>query len=185
MDHRPRPPSFGPKTPVICSSMAKLKLWSQPSLLCLPLLRHQVKARVSPSKLLATLPPTPPACGIRHFERRGCMWAVASLKRLVKPLSLLVSSALACAGPLGAWMRFCLCVLLFSTRPTMLSGRTNLVWLLNHPQLIHTHNCGPKSSTQFSGKIGFSSMNYLVFTLKLRRYVSTRQRGVPALRYEK
>src|SRR2546429_720921 len=139
MEHRLRPPRFGPKTPVICSSTAKLKLWSPPSLLCLPLPHHQVKARVSPSKLLATLLPMPPACVIRRFEHRGCMWAVASLKRLVKPLWLLVSSALACAGPLLAWMRFCLCVLLFSTRPTTLSGRTNLVWLLNHPQLIHTH----------------------------------------------
>src|SRR5260370_3801907 len=52
-------------------------------------------------------------------------------------------------------------------------------------RLSSRHNCGPKSSTQFSGKIGFLSMNSLVFTLKLRRYVSTRQRDVPALRYEK
>ncbi len=36
-------------------------------------------------------------------------------------------------------MRFCLCALLFSTRLMTLSGRHNLVWLLNHPQLIHTH----------------------------------------------
>src|SRR5258707_8967110 len=139
MDHRLRPPSFGPKRPVICSSTARLKHWSPLSLLCLPLPHRQVRARVSPSKLLATLPLMTPACVIRRFVHRGCMWAVASLKRLVKPLSLLVSSALACAGLLKAWMRFCLCVLLFSTRPTTLSGRTNLVWLLNHPQLIHTH----------------------------------------------
>src|SRR5437588_243527 len=140
MDHRPRPLRFGPKTPVICSSMATLKHWSRLSLLCLPLPRHQVRARVSLSKLLATLPPMPPACVTQHFEHRGCMWAAASLKRLVKPLWLLVSSALACVGLLMDWMLFCLCVLPFSTRPTTLSGRTNLVWLLNYPQLIHTHS---------------------------------------------
>ena len=50
---------------------------------------------VFPSKLLATLPPMLSGCVIRRFEHRGCMSAVASLKRLVKPLLLLVSSALA------------------------------------------------------------------------------------------
>ena len=47
--------------------------------------------------------------------------------------------ALACAGLLVVWMLFCLCALPFSTAPTTTSGRANLVWLLSHPQLIHTH----------------------------------------------
>jgi hypothetical protein len=52
-------------------------------------------------------------------------------------------------------------------------------------RLSSRHDCGPKSSTQFSGKSGFSSTKDLVLTLKLHRYVSPRQRDVPALRYWK
>ncbi len=86
-----------------------------------------------------TLPLMPSGGGIRRFEHRGCMWAVASLKRLVKLWWRLASSARVCAGLLAAWMLFCLCARAFSTAPTTTSGRANLVWLLRHPQLISTH----------------------------------------------
>src|SRR5437588_12893765 len=119
--------------------MAELRNWSPLSLPCPPLLLSLGRAAVYPRKLVTTLPPMPSACGILLFGRKGCMSAMASLKPLVKAWWLLVSSALACVGPLMAWMLFCLCGLAFSTRPTTIFGKANCVLLLNHPQLIHTH----------------------------------------------
>src|SRR5512135_2101507 len=139
MGHRPRPQSFGPKGPAICLCTATLKNWSRPSLLCPPLPQILERVAVYRRKPSTTLPLMPSGCVIRRFEHRGCMWAGGSLKRLVKPLWLLASSARVCAGLLAAWMLFCLCALAFSTAPTTTSGRANLVWLLRHPQLISTH----------------------------------------------
>src|SRR5579859_286303 len=142
MDRRLRPLRFGPKTPAICLYTATLKNSPQPSLLCPPLPLRLGKAAVCLRKLLTTLLPTLSACVIRLFAHKGCMWAVASLKPLVRRLWLLASSALVCVGPLAAWMRFCLCALPFSTAPMTLSGRANLVSSLDLPQLIHTHHTG-------------------------------------------
>src|SRR2546421_2884331 len=139
MDRRQKPQPFGPNKHAICLCMATLKNCSPPSLPCPLLLPSLGRAAVCLKKLVTTLPPTPSGCVILLFEHRGCISAVGSLKRLVRRLWLLASSAPACAGPLMAWMLFCLCALPFSTRPTTISGRANRVLLLNHPQLIHTH----------------------------------------------
>jgi len=82
-------------------------------------------------KLLATLLPMQNACVILLFVHRACMWAVASLRLLVKPWSLLVSSALACDGLPKAWIPSCLCALPSSTGPLTSSGRLNLSWSLD------------------------------------------------------
>src|SRR2546421_1441448 len=140
MDRRQKPQPFGPNKHAICLCMATLKNCSPPSLPCPLLLPSLGRAAVCLKKLVTTLPPTPSGCVILLFEHRGCISAVGSLKRLVRRLWLLASSAPACAGALMAWMVFCLCALAFSTRPTTISGRANRVLLLNHPQLIHTHD---------------------------------------------
>jgi hypothetical protein len=80
----PWPPRVGPKTPVSCLCTATLKNWSPPSLPCPPLLPSLGRVAVCQKKRLTTLPPMPSACGILRFEHRGCMSAVASLKRDVK-----------------------------------------------------------------------------------------------------
>src|SRR5947209_7021361 len=138
MDRKRRPQRCGQNSHAICLCMAKLRNWSPLWLPCPPLRLRLGRAAVCPRKLSTTLLPMPSACGILLFGRKGCMSAVASLKPLVKALWLLVSSALACVGPLMAWMLFCLYGLPFSTRPTTISGKANCVSLLNHPQRIHT-----------------------------------------------
>src|SRR2546421_2143735 len=140
MERRQKPQPLGPKAPAICLCMATLKNWAPPSQPCPPLLPSLGRAAVCPRKRWTTFPPTPSGCAIRRFEHRECISAVGSLKRLVRRWWRLASSAPACAGPLMAWMLFCLCALRFSTRPTTLSGRANRVWLLNHLQIIHTHH---------------------------------------------
>src|SRR5579864_5260400 len=139
MDRRLKPQPLGPKPHAICLYMARLKNWSPPSLPCPPLLPILETVAVYLRKRLTTLPPMPSGCVIQPFEPRGCMWAVGSLKRLVRQLCPLASSALACVGLPVAWMLFCLCALRFSIRPTTISGKDSRVWWLNHPQLIHTH----------------------------------------------
>src|SRR2546423_979470 len=157
MDRRQKPQPFGPNKHAICLCMATLKNCSPPSLPCPLLLPSLGRAAVCLKKLVTTLPPTPSGCVILLFEHRGCISAVGSLKRLVRRLWLLASSAPACAGPLMAWMLFCLCALPFSTRPTTISGRANRVLLLNHPQLIHTHDTYPKIDS-FMSKFTHSSL---------------------------
>src|SRR5947209_6470287 len=139
MERKPKPQSFGPNPPAICWCMATLKNWSQPSRPCPPLPQILERAGVCLRKRLTTLAPMPSACGIRRFAHKACISAVALLKRRVRRWWRLASSARACAGPLRAWMLYCLCALACSTTPTTISGRDNHVWLLNHPQPIHTH----------------------------------------------
>src|SRR5436853_2492624 len=136
---RPKRVYLGQNKHVICLFMARLRTsWPRfPSFLPLP--HPQAKARVFHSKLLATLPPMPSACAILLFVHRACMWAVASLRLLVRPWSLLVSSALACALPLMVWMLSYPCARPNSIAPMTSSGRRSPGWLLDtYNFFIHT-----------------------------------------------
>jgi hypothetical protein len=51
-----------------------------------PIAPEPGESRSVPEKAVDYFTPMPSACGIRLFEHRGCMWAVGSLKRLVRQL---------------------------------------------------------------------------------------------------